>query len=276
MISILTDFGYEDTYVAAMKAVIYGIAPSEKVLDLTHSIPHGDVLRGALELWRIAPVLPPGTVLLGVVDPGVGTARKAIAFRASNFICVGPDNGLFSYLFDRQSIDTAFEINNPEYSSGLSSTTFHGRDIFAPAAAHLATGVALRKLGPKVDRLVQLPHPVLEVIRQDLIQGEVLHADHFGNLVTSIGMLSGQHSHLRLNPWMKKTGPIEFADTDPVVLLPDGTRIPLTEAFGDVPPDSLTAYIGSAGLLEIAVHGGSASERTGLTRGQPIELRLRG
>jgi S-adenosylmethionine hydrolase len=220
--------------------------------------------------------LPSGTVILGVVDPGVGTDRRAIAFRTSEFICVGPDNGLFSYLLDPQAIETAVEISNPDYSSGMSSRTFHGRDIFAPAAAHLATGVPLSALGSNLDKLVELAQPVLEIVSQELIRGEVLYADHFGNLVTSIGKLSTQGSHLHLSPWIGSFAPIEFSSQYPLVSLPDGTTITLAGSFGDVPLDALTAYIGSAGLLEIAVNQGSASERTGLTRGHPIKLRLQG
>lgn len=276
MISILSDFGLEDTYVAAMKAVIYAVAPSEQILDLTHAIPPGDIARGAIELWRITPALPVDTVILAVVDPGVGTNRRAIAFRNEKFTCVGPDNGLFTYLLDQKALDSVVELANPDYYSGFSSTTFHGRDIFAPAAAHLARGVALHEFGPQVDEPMRLPVPRLTMEEPDSVQGEVLYADRFGNLVTSIGVLAYSDAALLLEPWIEDAQSLEMTGTKPIVALPDGTLLRLSDAFGDVPEGTLTAYIGSAGLLEIAVNGGDASSATGLRRGEAIQLRLRG
>lgn len=276
MISILSDFGLEDTYVAAMKAVIQTIAPSEKLLDLTHEISPGDIMRGALELWRIAPFLPSETVILGVVDPGVGTERKAIAFRNEQFTCVGPDNGLFSYLVDEQALNSVVELSNTEYQWGQASTTFHGRDIFAPAAAYLAAGVPLTEFGSHMEELIRLPQPVLQIEGGRLIRGEILYSDRFGNLVTSIGKLAQHGSILVCDPWIGDEKSHDIDTSDPTVSLPDGSEIKLMKAFGEVPEGSLTAYIGSSGLMEIAVNGGSASEITGLKRGQYIELKPQG
>jgi S-adenosylmethionine hydrolase len=273
MISILSDFGLEDTYVAAMKAVLHTIAPSEKLLDLTHDVPPGDVMRGALELWRIAPFLPSGTVILGVVDPGVGTERKAIAFRNDKFTCVGPDNGLFGYLLDEKALISAVELSNKEYQMKQASMTFHGRDIFAPAAAYLATGVPLTEFGPHIEALIRLPQPALKIEDGGVIRGEILYSDRFGNLVTSIGKLSRHGSILVCDPWIGENKLREIKTPDPSISLPDGSEIKLMKAFGDVPEGSLTAYIGSSGLLEIAVNSGSASESTGLQRGDHIELK---
>lgn len=276
MISILTDFGLEDTYVAAMKAVIHSIAPAERILDLTHNIPPGDIARGAVELWRVSAVLPAGTVILGVVDPGVGTDRKAIAVQSSDFICVGPDNGLFSYLINAGVDYRTVELSNPEYHLDHSSTTFHGRDIFAPVAAHLARGVPLSEIGPALEGLVRLPKPTLQVTDGTRIRGEILYADRFGNLVTSIGVLSKSKSSLYFKAWVGGGRSVETVNADPDVILPDGSSVPFAHAFGAVPEGALIAYIGSSGLLELAVNSGSASERTGLQRGQPVELRLKG
>ena len=276
MISILSDFGLDDTYVSAMKAVIHSIAPTEELLDLTHNIPPGDILRAAVELWRVAPVLPPGTVVLAVVDPGVGTDRKAVAFQTSRFTCVGPDNGLFSFLLDQGDPSRIVELSNPEYWSGLRSTTFHGRDIFAPAAAHLANGVRLEKLGPDLKQLLRIPDPILQIETGQPMQGEILYADRFGNLVSSIGVLSLRDQRLQLAPWISGYPPVEAKINNPIVLLPGGERVNFHSAFGEVPEGSLIAYIGSSGLLELAVNGGSASEITGLRRGERIELRLQG
>lgn len=276
MISILSDFGLDDTYVAAMKAVIHSIAPAEQILDLTHNIPPGDILRGAVELWRVAPVLPSETVILAVVDPGVGTDRKAVAFQSSSFTCVGPDNGLFSFLLDQDEPRRIVELSNPKYWSGLASTTFHGRDIFAPAAAHLATGVSLQELGPDLEHLTRLPQPSLQIEAEQAFLGEILYADRFGNLVTSIGTLSLGDDWLKLTPWISGEKPVEVKTNNPFVLLPDGEKVQLQDAFGDVPRGALIAYIGSSGLMEVAVNGGSASEFTGLRRGELVELRIQG
>jgi hypothetical protein len=276
MISILSDFGLDDTYVAAMKAVIHSIAPVEEILDLTHNVPPGDILRAAVELWRIAPLLPPGTIILAVVDPGVGTDRKAVAFQSSRFTCVGPDNGLFSFLLNQTDPIRIVELNNPEYQSGLTSTTFHGRDIFAPAAAHIANGVHLEKLGAYLDRLIRLPQPILQIEEGQPILGEILYADRFGNLVTSIGVLSRRDERLSLVAWIGEYQPVEAKINKPIVLLPDGEKVNFHSAFGEVPEGSLIAYIGSSGLMELAVNGASASEITGLQRGERIELRLQG
>lgn len=276
MISILTDFGLEDTYVAAMKAVIHAIAPSEVVLDLTHNIPPGDIRRGAVELWRVAHMLPEGSVVLGVVDPGVGTSRRAIAIHTGHLFCVGPDNGLFSYISQRHADESAVELTNSKYQLPEVSRTFHGRDIFAPAAAHIACGLPLDELGASVVDVQELSAPELNVQSEASVQGEILYADRFGNLVTSIGQLTRKARSLRLDPWIGGADPLELSIRDPYLTLPDGTPLPLVEAFADAPGNALTAYIGSAGLIEIAVNGGSAIERTGVQPGQTVELRTQG
>ncbi|MDF1500465.1 MAG: SAM-dependent chlorinase/fluorinase [Anaerolineales bacterium] len=275
MISILSDFGLEDTYVAAMKAVIYRIAPTEQILDLTHHIPAGDVARGAIELWRVAPVLPTGSVILAVVDPGVGTNRRPIAIQSAEFTCVGPDNGLFTYLIGTEDCEIV-ELSNPDHLLPVQSATFHGRDIFAPAAAYLVSGRLLSDLGPSLPSFQRLPAPELELAGTHILRGEILYADRFGNLITSIGRLSRAGDIIRLEPWTGNLGAQDLRCPDPVLALPDGVTIPLTNTFGDVGTHSLTAYIGSAGLLEIAVNGGSALECTGLQRGQTVELRTQG
>jgi S-adenosylmethionine hydrolase len=189
---------------------------------------------------------------------------------------VGPDNGLFSFLLNQTAPSRIVELNNPEYQSGLASTTFHGRDIFAPAAAHIANGVHLEKLGAYLDRLIRLPQPILQIEEGQPILGEILYADRFGNLVTSIGVLSRRDERLSLVAWIGEYQPVEAKINKPIVLLPDGEKVNFHSAFGEVPEGSLIAYIGSSGLMELAVNGASASEITGLQRGERIELRLQG
>ncbi len=186
IVTLLTDFGLEDEYVGVMKGVILSIAPQVRLVDLTHSVPPQDVRRAALILMNAAPYFPPDTVHLAVVDPGVGTERRPIAVRTGRGTFVGPDNGLFSFVLAEMETWTAVELREPAYRLPLVSTTFHGRDIFAPAAAHLASGVPVEALGPVVNNLATLPLPRLE-IGESSLEGEILYADRFGNLVTSIG-----------------------------------------------------------------------------------------
>ncbi|MFN7981048.1 MAG: SAM-dependent chlorinase/fluorinase [Vicinamibacterales bacterium] len=149
VIALLTDFGLSDHYVAAMKGGMLGICPDATLLDITHDIPPQDILSGALELESVGPYLPPSTIVVGVVDPGVGSLRRAVAFDTRDGLrCVGPDNGLFSLLAEVSGVGTAVEITNPAYMRVPLSKTFEGRDRFAPAAAWLARGVELLALGP--------------------------------------------------------------------------------------------------------------------------------
>ena len=163
-IALLTDFGFQDPYVGMMKGVIARITPHVQIIDLTHSIPRGDVPRGAFELWRSISYFPQQTIFVAVVDPGVGTARRPIALAWSEKICVGPDNGIFTYLLatNEAPISVVLEANN--FHLEFVSNTFHGRDIFAPVAAHIARGIDLAELGPPTNDFVRLPLPKLELI----------------------------------------------------------------------------------------------------------------
>jgi S-adenosylmethionine hydrolase len=197
ILTLLTDFGTEDEYVGVMKGIILSIAPDVRLVDLSHQVPPQDIRRAAFLLMNAVPYFPPDTVHLAVVDPGVGTARRPVAVRTPAGTFVGPDNGLFSWVLERVPEWTAVEIREPAYQLPLASSTFQGRDIFAPVAAHLAAGVPLEKLGPRVEDPVWLPPPRLE-ISDFVAEGEVLYADRFGNLVTSIGYLVRSEDTLAL------------------------------------------------------------------------------
>ena len=184
LITLTTDFGLRDPFVGIMKGVVLSICPSARLVDLTHEIPPQDVLAGGLALEAAAPFFPAGTVHLAVVDPGVGTTRRAIAIRAGGFYLVGPDNGLFTFALDGDGW-TAVALTAPEYRLANVSRTFHGRDVFAPAAAYLASGVPLERLGPTVSDPERLRRPACRLEDGELV-GEVLDADRFGNLRTSI------------------------------------------------------------------------------------------
>jgi S-adenosylmethionine hydrolase len=272
VIAILTDFGLDDTYVGVMKSVILKIHPDVDLIDLTHAIPPGDVRRGAFELWRAASYLPPGAIILGVVDPGVGTERKAIALDFGEFKAVGPDNGLFSYLLFERELHAAVRLSSAEVRLANVSGTFHGRDVFAPAAAHLARGLQLSAFGPLLTRVAKLEPPELAETSDGSIRGEIIHRDHFGNLVTSIGRIVEEGRALRLADWTGRGLSRKLARSAGRLVLPDGTQLSLGHTFADVPVGELLAYTGSTGLLEIAANGGDASAVLGLNPGTIVRL----
>jgi hypothetical protein len=277
-IALLTDFGHRDVYVGVMKGVILRAVPEARFIDLTHEIPAGNVRDAAFRLWQAAPFMPAGTILLAVVDPGVGSSRKPLAGSVGSLTCVGPDNGVFSYLAAGVSGMEAVEITaagipGSGWASADASGTFHGRDIFAPAAARLALGVPVSALGPRIDAPVTLPPPRLTCDRKEL-HGEVLCADGFGNVVTSIGRLRRASSGMRLDPWIPTCEGQDMPSEGLLLRLPDGRSVPLARTFSDVLPGSLLAYVGSSGLVEIAVNSGSARELLHCTPGDQVTLLL--
>lgn len=270
-ISLITDLGTEDGYVGAMKGVILNICPQARLVDITHYIPPQDVYRAALCLLTSAPFFPPRTVHLVVVDPGVGTSRRPLALRACGMTYVGPDNGVFTLVLQQRQVEEAVVLQNPAYrlGSGSISHTFHGRDLFAPGAAHIAAGVPLEKLGPRVDDWVTLPFPTPEYRLPYEIVGEVLYLDHFGNAITNLGFLEWKGDGLELRPLLEKESLSH--------LLPAGGEIEchghvigLSRTYGDVQPGVVVALVGSGGFLEIAVRDGSAADSLGVRPGDPV------
>jgi S-adenosylmethionine hydrolase len=273
-IALMTDFGTDDTYVGVMKGVITGIAPGSTIIDVTHAIPPGNIRQAAFRLWQSVRYFPKGTVFILVIDPGVGTARRPVALRWNDRLLVGPDNGLFTYLLLSQPAATPVLLENPEYQLARVSTTFHGRDIFAPAGAYLAAGVPLEELGPPAPELQRFDPPQLRLL-PDRLEGEILHADHFGNLITSLGFLVADSEKIHITPWLPGPAPADYAATNVSIELPGGERLALSATFGDVSPGNLVAYIGSEALLEIGVNLGSAEGALGLSPGDPITLSFR-
>jgi S-adenosylmethionine hydrolase len=208
---------------------------------------------------------------LVVVDPGVGTERRAIALRTPEGSFVGPDNGVFTYVLAEAETWTAVELTNAEYHLPGVSDTFHGRDLFAPAAAHLAAGVPLEELGRSLTNLSLLPLPRLTVSR-NRVEGEVLHADRFGNLITSVGRLWWQEDHLVLVPaFGQRSAPAaEFPASTARVELAERTLTGVHRTYGAVPMGRSLALVGSSGFLEIGVRQGSAAEELGACRGEPV------
>jgi S-adenosylmethionine hydrolase len=247
VITLTSDFGLADGYVASMKAVILTVCSEARVVDITHEIPPGDVMRGALILEATAPHFPAGTVHLAVVDPGVGSGRKGIAASSGGHFFVGPDNGLLTPFLDAPGA-AAYAL--PEPGPDVSAT-FHGRDVFAPAAARLAGGADITSLGEPLENPVKLDWPTAEVTG-DEIRGEVIYIDRFGNCATSI-----------------RTGDLE---TGAGYTVKAGGRDvgPVRKYYAEAPPGEALALINSMGRLEIAVNGGSAAEVLGLKLGDGV------
>jgi S-adenosyl-L-methionine hydrolase (adenosine-forming) len=245
-IALLTDFGTRDSYVGVMKGVIANIAPGMPVIDITHEIRAQDVAHAAHTLVVSVPYFPAGTVFCCVVDPGVGSARRAVAVEAGEWTFVLPDNGILTRVMEQWPPKRAVTLSNPRYQLPQPSATFHGRDIFAPAAAHLASGVDMGELGEIVSaaNLHRLALPRIHQ-EQGRVAGSVMHIDHFGNLVTTI-----TQAHLRgRSDWR-----ISVAGTG-IVLRQVSTT------FADVDRGAPVAYIGSDGFLELAVRDGDAASQ---------------
>lgn len=270
MIVLLTDFGYSDVYAGVMKGVCAGIAPRTPVVELTHGIPPGDIRRAAFQLWSAAPYFPAGAIFVVVVDPGVGGPRRAIAAHAGGHTFVAPDNGVLTYVLVEFPLERAVELSDPMYHLSEVSATFHGRDVFAPAGAHLAAGVPLAQLGPSIKDPARIALPRLEVASSDQLAGEVLFADRFGNLVTSIGRLRRTEKRVRLDPWLPGVESLELPAPGSGVRLPQGDRIPFERSFGAVPHGEPLAYIGSSGMLEIGINRGNAAQALKLSSSDEI------
>jgi S-adenosylmethionine hydrolase len=253
IVTLLTDFGAVDTYVGQLKGVILAINPSVAVVDLTHSVPAQNVRAGAFLLWTAVEAFPPGSIHVAVVDPGVGTGRRAIAAKcARGDFFVGPDNGLLPVAINRLGgLTDAVELTRSKYWRPRVSRTFHGRDVFAPVAGHLARGVSLRELGEGIADL-QGPHSFPLASEQgDALHGEILHIDSFGTLITNI--------------WGDQLAD-EFA------LTIRGRRIAGRQnaVFESAAEGTLVGFVGSAGLVEIALRNGNAATELEVKVGSPI------
>ena len=256
VIALLTDFGTKDHYAGTMKGVALGICPEATCVDITHEIPPHDVLGGAFELCASYRYFPAGTVFLVVVDPGVGSARRALAAEAGGYRFVAPDNGVLTLALQETPPTRLVELTEPRYALPVVSRTFEGRDRFAPAAAWLATGIDLSSLGGVVTswRTLHVPAPLAA---GDRIAGEVVRVDGFGNLVTNIDR----------PPVDRLAG----ADGFEIAAGAETVR-GIVAAYADAGAGALCALFGSSGHLEVAVSGGSAAERLRLGRGARVTI----
>lgn len=252
IITLTTDFGLADGYVAAMKGVILAIAAQARLVDVSHEIAAQDVQQAAYVLGQAAPYFPRGVIHLAVVDPGVGSTRRPLLVTTRRAAFVGPDNGLFTAALDEPGA-AAWVLNRPEFWLPEPSATFHGRDIFAPVAAYLALGRVAEELGSAIEDAVRLPALVPERIGNSQLRGHVIHVDRFGNLITSIPAA-----------WV--------ADGRWACSIAGHTLSRISHTYADAAPGALLALVSSGGTVEIAVRDGSASQALGVTRGAIVEL----
>ena len=263
IITLTTDFQDQDYFVGAMKGVILNINPDAQIIDITHQVPPHDILDAAFVLLNACLHFPKDTIHIAVVDPRVGGERKPIILQTDRYSFVGPDNGIFSLVLEDFQKKDAYEISNPDLTLPDVSDTFHGRDIFAPAAAHLSKGVSPPQFGPRLSQIVQLPIPE-PTIFQDVLTCHVIHIDAFGNLVTDISkdkfdaftsnhpfrILAGQHS----------INSISHSYAEAARPPQGGKQKPL-------------AIFGSAVLLEISITDGNAHKILNIKRGDLIKIK---
>lgn len=253
IITLLTDFGSRDYFTGAVKGVILSVAPAARIVDITHEIPPQDIHAAAFNLLACYRNFPPGTIHVAVVDPGVGSSRRAVLIECAGQFFIGPDNGIFSWVCEREDRFRAREITNQSLFHQPVSQTFHGRDIFAPVAASLAEGVDPDELGPPVDDLVRLASIRPTRTEAGKLEGTVLHIDHFGNCITN------------------------FTDADLAageVKLVAGSReiAALREFYAAAENDDLFMIKGSAGFIEIVARNSSAAAALSVQRGEKVWL----
>ena len=291
MITLTTDFGTSDGYVAAMKGVMLSIHPDARLVDVTHEINPQDVMEAAFVLRTTTPFFPPGTVHLVVVDPGVGTDRRAVAVRSGDQWFVGPDNGVFPLVLDDKEPDEIRVLDEPSaWRSDAPSTTFHGRDIFAPVAAHLDAGRPPADIGALAEDLRPLRW-AMPITDNHSVQGYVAHVDRFGNCITNIRRKTLVRTGMDDVPALEHTEassdspPSESGRADPDAAEPKISDLPALKAYvgnavienlhrtyGAVADGDPLLLFGSSGFLEVAVNAGSAAELLNIRKGDSIKV----
>jgi S-adenosylmethionine hydrolase len=258
IITLTTDFGLSDWFVGTTRGVILGLNPHATVVDITHGIPPGDVRAGAFAFAASYRYFPKGTIHVAVVDPGVGSQRRAIAVRTTRYIFVGPDNGILSFALANERVTECREITNRSLFLKAVSSTFHGRDVFAPVAARLSKGMFFGRLGPALKHISQIDWP--EVKRgKATLHGAIVYIDQFGNGITNFPPNAIE----------------DLGGAECIVFLGRKRLGPLNSFYQAVPRGRPVAVIGSTGFLEIAVNGGSAADQLGLKIGQRVAVKAR-
>jgi S-adenosylmethionine hydrolase len=257
IITLTTDFGLKDAYIAEMKTVILGIRANATIIDITHEIEKFNIRMGAYVLASAAPYFPKGTIHLAVVDPSVGTQRQPILIQTKHGYFVGPDNGVLALAANSQSIEHIYEISNRKFMLLRISSTFHGRDIFAPAAAHLANGTSPEKFGQEISEIV-MPKFAKIIRRKDTLTGEVMHINGFGNIITNFGE--------------KEVELMKIKHIANVKLRNTRLKLKFCKAYADVEPQKPLALIGSHNFLEISINQGNAAETFKTKSGDKLTL----
>lgn len=249
---LMTDFGQEDWYVGTMKGVIHRVNNQIPIIDLSHEVPAQDVHSGAFVLWNAYQFFPSGSVFINVVDPGVGSKRKILAIETEHYYFLAPDNGLMDLVLNEEPSAKAVEVNNPEYMLNRVSNTFHGRDVFAPAGAQLASGTPIEKLGEPIE-VPPSTKSLQKISTPGQYEGEVIYTDTYGNLI----------SNLQLKAPL--VGVVSIS----------GQRLPLRNTYLAVQPGEPLALKGSNNLIEISVRNGSAKEYFSSLIGTQVSVDLR-
>jgi S-adenosylmethionine hydrolase len=253
-IALLTDFGARDYFVASMKGVILSIDPAAVIVDITHDVPPQDISEAAFALRACYRDFPAGTIFVAVVDPGVGSDRRAILAEAGGRYFIAPDNGLLSFILDNEAAARVFQISNPEFSAAHIGGTFHGRDIFAPAAAHLSRGADPVQFGPLISDPQRLPATRPERISAMEIEGRIIHIDRFGNIITNL---------------TSDDLPAKF-----IIEIGDTIIETHRKFYAEAREGEVFSIMGSASFLEISVRNGSAKDILGAEKGDKILVKM--
>lgn len=257
VITLMTDFGLSDTYAGVMKGVICRINPAARVIDLTHDIAPFNILQAAVQVADSYEYFPTGTVHVIVIDPGVGSGRKILCMKMNGHFFLAPDNGVLSAVYDPDGIEAMVQVTNRHLFLPEVSSTFHGRDIFAPVAARLAAGLVLEELGEATNKMVHIEIPVAEALPDGTMKGTILWVDHFGNLITNIRTADLQD---------------RFVGRDPVLSVSGRTIRGISSNFASASQGELLAVRGSFGRIEISVREGSAAHMLSAGPGTTIIL----
>lgn len=257
IITLTTDFGVRDPYVAEMKAIILGISPKTTIIDITHEVEKFNIRMAAYTLASASPYFPKGTIHVAVVDPGVGTKRRPILIQTKRDYYIGPDNGVLALAAKKQGAAHMYEISNPKLMLPKISSTFHGRDVFAPAAAHLAKGICPAEFGPEIHEFLT-PEFAKITRRRDRIVGEIMHVDSFGNIITNL-----EEKELK-SMGVKENVKIQLKNIE--------LKLKLCKAYGEAKNRTPIAIIGSHNFLEIAINQGNAAKTLKIRVGDKITL----
>ena len=261
IIALLTDFGQRDPYVGTMKGIMLGINPDLQLIDISHEIQPQKIREAAIALVVAFPYFPPQTIFLVVVDPGVGGTRRPLVVETANHLFVAPDNGVLGPVLSQVDVLRVLHATEATYFRRPISRTFHGRDVFAPLAAWLSCGIPLSSIGPEIHDYVRLELPQPRVVAEQALEGEIIHVDRFGNLMTNVPE-SGIVELWGHPDWQRMRTRVGSAVIDG-----------MDSHYAQRPPNALGVLINSWGFCEIFVNGGSAAQATGAAEGTPVSIR---